>query len=433
MGKAKNMTLNETIKFLAGEEHVSESVIASAYNSNIKVEDTMQDLGIKVDNKSATRIVCAHCKVTHELGSLWLKRGTIKYISANSQAMFLVCQACLKDLGDNDTWIAWTYSTAEKPPVPPSERRMTLPIYKYTSGGKSVTPEPVKKEETKEEFLHRFSQHIRKSVRSTFTSTCSGNRDHLDFLGLPKWTKGQIKGDLILSASWAKGAKAHPQADAAVFFADAWRSKFKPTQSYVTTLEQTWQKGSNGLEWPSVKVKYSGSDEAWAKDAPIIYINWPDHGVLPISFIEDYVQAAADMIRDGHNVQVGCIGGHGRTGTFAALVVCNLFREIYPNFGAKEALNWVRFFYCGKAAETAKQEDMIFEYNEEEPPPAAIAKPTTYGAQSSFQMGGGTGATSTPSPAPASKSQTLSGGGGSSSSTKAETKPNPHHSYVNHQ
>lgn len=56
----------------------------------------------------------------------------------------------------------------------------------------------------------------------------------------------------------------------------------------------------------------------------------------------------ADQLRDGKKVHVGCIGGHGRTGTvFAALVAVMT--------GEKDAITYVRKNYCDRAVETDVQ------------------------------------------------------------------------------
>jgi hypothetical protein len=50
-------------------------------------------------------------------------------------------------------------------------------------------------------------------------------------------------------------------------------------------------------------------------------------------------------------IHAGCIGGHGRTGTFLAALV--------SHYGEKDAIEYVRQHYCQKAVESAKQVDYL--------------------------------------------------------------------------
>lgn len=91
---------------------------------------------------------------------------------------------------------------------------------------------------------------------------------------------------------------------------------------------------------------------SWSPDWLAYYINWPD-GDLPKVPI-DQVIFAAEQVRtlanNGGVVEIGCIGGHGRTGTFMACLatLCGV--------PAAEACDWVWKNYCDKAIETARQE-----------------------------------------------------------------------------
>ena len=55
-------------------------------------------------------------------------------------------------------------------------------------------------------------------------------------------------------------------------------------------------------------------------------------------------------------IEIGCVGAHGRTGTFMALVL------VESGYTADEAIKIVRKDYCKHAIETVKQEEMIKEY-----------------------------------------------------------------------
>ena len=55
-----------------------------------------------------------------------------------------------------------------------------------------------------------------------------------------------------------------------------------------------------------------------------------------------------NQLQDGKTVHVGCIGGHGRTGTVISAIVAELLEE-------KDAIQWVRKHYCKKAVESKAQ------------------------------------------------------------------------------
>lgn len=60
-----------------------------------------------------------------------------------------------------------------------------------------------------------------------------------------------------------------------------------------------------------------------------------------------------DRARTGEQVELGCIGGHGRTGTALACLA------VLTGCPASEAVAWVRASYCQKAVETAGQEAFV--------------------------------------------------------------------------
>lgn len=55
----------------------------------------------------------------------------------------------------------------------------------------------------------------------------------------------------------------------------------------------------------------------------------------------------------GQHVEVGCLGGHGRTGTALACLA------VLAGHPAGDAVAWVRSGYCAKAVETPGQEAFI--------------------------------------------------------------------------
>ena len=95
-------------------------------------------------------------------------------------------------------------------------------------------------------------------------------------------------------------------------------------------------------------------DEHWAPTWPADLVAWPDFG-LP-----EEPEVAARQIVDafgraqrGELVEVGCLGGSGRTGTVLACMA--ILAGVTPG----EAVEWVREAYRPEAVETAEQEAWV--------------------------------------------------------------------------
>lgn len=91
-------------------------------------------------------------------------------------------------------------------------------------------------------------------------------------------------------------------------------------------------------------------DWSWQPSGPSYYLDWRDYD-LPTSWL-----AAAKTIIDVYQrarqnlwVEVGCIGGHGRTGTAVAAMA------VLSGIPATEAVEWVQTNYCEHAVETNLQ------------------------------------------------------------------------------
>jgi hypothetical protein len=95
-------------------------------------------------------------------------------------------------------------------------------------------------------------------------------------------------------------------------------------------------------------------DERWAPTWAADVIAWPDFG-LPSD-----PEVAARQITDaflragrGELVEVGCLGGSGRTGTVLACMA------VLAGAPPAEAVPWVRSTYRPEAVETAEQEAWV--------------------------------------------------------------------------
>jgi hypothetical protein len=91
-------------------------------------------------------------------------------------------------------------------------------------------------------------------------------------------------------------------------------------------------------------------DPPWAHD----HLDWPDFGVPDdAARVVTVLGAVLERARAGERVEVGCLGGHGRTGTALACLA------ILSGQAPGHAVEWVRANYCADAVETAEQEAFV--------------------------------------------------------------------------
>jgi Protein-tyrosine phosphatase len=93
-------------------------------------------------------------------------------------------------------------------------------------------------------------------------------------------------------------------------------------------------------------------DESWSTHGEVI--DWPDGGVPrdPQS-AASRIREAFEAAKRGDRVEVGCVAGHGRTGT--ALACMAILAGVPP----EDAIGWVRDTYCEKAVEPPYQEPWV--------------------------------------------------------------------------
>jgi hypothetical protein len=92
---------------------------------------------------------------------------------------------------------------------------------------------------------------------------------------------------------------------------------------------------------------------------PALLVDWPDMGVPKLNYLRTAVDWTKWYLKQGGKVEVACIGGHGRTGTFLAV----LLREY--GFSAHDAVEVVRKAVCSNCIETQKQIDLIVKWGKE--------------------------------------------------------------------
>lgn len=111
--------------------------------------------------------------------------------------------------------------------------------------------------------------------------------------------------------------------------------------------------------WAGPLMTSPGMDVPWQDKlfTQQVLLDWPDfstpNDMVPMIEVVDWM---LDQIKDGKKLETACMGGHGRTGTMLALLLCA--QGVYP----ATAVERVRKTYCKEAIENAKQIDYIAQF-----------------------------------------------------------------------
>jgi len=144
----------------------------------------------------------------------------------------------------------------------------------------------------------------------------------------------------------------------------AFTKKCRHYETAVTLPDGTkvWPSSMNNRKGDDAHPDYGVYfDRGWvASMYPALMVPWPDYGLpaLSMTMFDLAVEQVLSMCRAGLTVEFGCIGGHGRTGTFLA---CLLFRAGFDG-GPEAAVDWVHENYCSHAVEGAKQGWFVSRY-----------------------------------------------------------------------
>jgi hypothetical protein len=96
------------------------------------------------------------------------------------------------------------------------------------------------------------------------------------------------------------------------------------------------------------------ADPRWEPTWPADVIAWPDFGLPEHPEIAaQQITRAFDRARRGELIEVGCLGGRGRTGTMLACMA------VLAGVPSADAVEWVRATYRPEAVETADQERWV--------------------------------------------------------------------------
>lgn len=97
-------------------------------------------------------------------------------------------------------------------------------------------------------------------------------------------------------------------------------------------------------------------DGRWQPPWPHNHVHWPDFGgPEDPAALMSALHALRQRATAGERVEIGCYGGHGRTGTALALMA------VLDGHARRDAVAWVRAHYCAEAVETAEQEAFVAE------------------------------------------------------------------------
>jgi hypothetical protein len=94
-------------------------------------------------------------------------------------------------------------------------------------------------------------------------------------------------------------------------------------------------------------------DPRWDPPWPHRHVEWPDFGIADIGALRPALEDLLARARGGEDVEFGCVGGHGRTGTALACLA------VMTGVARDAAVEWVRETYCSEAVETAEQRALI--------------------------------------------------------------------------
>jgi hypothetical protein len=134
--------------------------------------------------------------------------------------------------------------------------------------------------------------------------------------------------------------------DYAIFFDKVWREMKLP-------MVESWKPGHKDAP-PAFE------EEDTSEWPGTLFIDWPDWGSPP-PVVFKYAKWVHSEWEKGKTIQFGCIGGHGRTGTFLAMV---LLAGGFSNGDPADVTKWVHENYCKDAIESLGQKKAIVQMAE---------------------------------------------------------------------
>ena len=96
------------------------------------------------------------------------------------------------------------------------------------------------------------------------------------------------------------------------------------------------------------------ADQIWRPVSRNEFINWPDFSDPAFPKLASQQIISAYNLGSKLNVEIGCIGGHGRTGTMLACMAV-----LDQGFNPIDAISFARETYCHHAVEAELQEKYV--------------------------------------------------------------------------
>lgn len=116
-------------------------------------------------------------------------------------------------------------------------------------------------------------------------------------------------------------------------------------------LDSSWTESSEVVASPGLHVPVFGKSNGY----PMVHFTWGDFGVPEVRGPR-LIQLARWVLKEiasGKRVEVGCLGAHGRTGTFIAIML------MVQGLTARQAKSHLWTNYCFNAVETQEQEALL--------------------------------------------------------------------------
>jgi hypothetical protein len=116
-----------------------------------------------------------------------------------------------------------------------------------------------------------------------------------------------------------------------------------------------WANSRNRIQFNGILLDY-----IWiniVKPYNVEFVDWPDMHVVSVGYLDSLVDSSIKLLEKGAVLNIGCIGGHGRTGTLLAALIMKI-----ENLQAGAAIIEARKRYCELAIETNAQEKLLYRY-----------------------------------------------------------------------
>lgn len=148
----------------------------------------------------------------------------------------------------------------------------------------------------------------------------------------------QIGGHFILASEWFYDTDINlePVPDLGIYLHSGWDKFFEP---------------------PQIIGEPEGFGSINQAIYPVIIVPWADQGVISMPMLNWLMEGIKHNLAQGKLIEIGCLGGHGRTGTLLACIL-----GFVEELSAHEAIKTLRLRYCKKAVESKAQAKLIAEY-----------------------------------------------------------------------